>query len=614
MAESAVIRFNGSMGAGESISTAARRIPWWGSALAGVGAILVLTAPVASRFGTGGGPHYGWYATAEETLHTGLIVDQIQYLNLVDSTAGEAAATEVAPFTARSLGPWLAGLLPLDAHPALTLVLLASLVLGTFALARLAMDLTRRRDAVLLAVTLWAVSFPVLKYTGDAFTDPAAVGLIPVVLLCIWRRWILAALPIFFAAVWMKETALVLAPVGITFAAMQPGRGRLSKWVTAAAWLLVAAAAYLTASTPGGEHLLVFAPWVPDSLETVRASVSFNLLQPPRLIAFGATIAPALFGVVMWWRSRRAGSPVFEDPTAVPLVVGCAAGAAIGLSALPTALMDGRSVWTTLPFGALLVAGWWASREASGAREDLTAAYRALRWPVAALAVLWIVAVALVPLPVGERALENDYQPRFAGVPEDPEATVLSEFSGDGSGSVELPVDGPVLIRFEGEEAVGISYAGTDDSVVQAVGAGGALSGVTMFDPQVDAGRGSPVLRIDSAGPWTIEVRSVSTSLFESISPVSGVGPNVIVYPGGLPRAVRVNWTSDDADDRVMLVGGCRLGTCGDLGEDGIVPAGTEALVIDASGDWSVSPTELSADEEHPVLAGTEATLRTAAG
>ena len=188
--------------------------------------VVALTVPAAVGFGQGAARYYGWYTSAEGSLHTGLILDQVQYTRLVDATAGRAPSSEVAPFTARALAPWLAGRLPLEAHVALTLVNLACLAMGTFALARLAMDLTRRRGAVALAVAVWAVSFPVVKYTGDAFVDPAAVGLVPVVLLAIRRRWLVPALAVFAAAVWMKETALVLLAVGLATALGDSGRSR----------------------------------------------------------------------------------------------------------------------------------------------------------------------------------------------------------------------------------------------------------------------------------------------------------------------------------------------------------------------------------------------------
>ncbi len=588
-----------------SISSAPRRIPWWGSALLGAAVVVVLAAPVASRFGQGGGRYFGWYTTAEDHLYTGLILDQIQYLRLVDATAGNAPSSEVAPFTARALAPWLAGHLPLDAYLALTLVNISCLVLGTFALARLVMDLTRRRDAVALAVAVWAVSFPVFKYTGNGFVDPAAIGLIPVVLLFIWRRWLIAALGVFFAAMWMKETSLVLAAVGIAFVWKDPQANRRRRWFSTVAWLCVAGFAYATADLPGGPHQIVFAPWVPHSLTTVRDTLSFNLLLLPRLIAFGATVAPAFFGVAMWWRGRRSGSPVLAAPDAVPLVVGCIGGAAIGLSALPTALFDGRSAWTTLPFAVLLIAGWWASNDRTTAGAEMRGLLRTVRWPVLGVVMVWFALVALVSLPGAPNALEDDYQPRFTSVPTAPENRTVYSLSGKGTSTVEVPGEGPVLLRFEGEAPVGLTSGG-----LELVSPGRVESGLTMFDP--GSARGDDVdrlLEVDSEGSWSVEVQPVSSALFFAMAPLSGSGPSVVAYPGGLPRAIQIGWSSDDPTDRVLLVGGCQLGTCGEVGPDGVVPAGTEALVIDASGRWDISPSEWASEMDQPVLADTDATV-----
>ena len=65
----------------------------------------------------------------------------------------------------------------------------------------------------------------------------------------------------------------------------------------------------------------------------------------------------------------------------------------MALSALPTAVLDGRSVWTTLPMGALLLSGWWAARDRATARTDLTSIARGAAWPATGLAVLWLVVV-----------------------------------------------------------------------------------------------------------------------------------------------------------------------------------------------------------------------------
>ena len=604
--EAGDVVLNCSVGAKGAVSVASWRVPWWGSAVLGMIVIVVLSMPVALSFGNGTGRYFNWYSSSAEQLHTGLILDQAQYLRMVDATAGRAPASEIAPFTSRALAPWLAGKIPLESHVALTVVNLASLMLGTVALARLAMDLTRDRAAVGLAVALWSFSFPVLKYAGDGFVDAAAVGLLPAVLLLIWRRRLLAALPVFAAAVWMKESALVLGVVGIAFAWMDQAATRQRRWLNTAAWLLTAGIAFATAGVPGGPQLVVFAPWLPEAMNTVRDTLSYNLLQIPRLVAFTLTAAPAVFGVIIWWRARRSGSNVLGDSDAVPLVAGCVGGLLLGLSALPTALLDGRSVWTTVPCGALLVAGWWASRSSSAARTEVRSVMRSLRWVVPGAIIVWLAIAFLLPVPVVTPALEDDYEPRFAAVPDTPEEPSTLEFSGRGSSSVGVPAEGPVLLRLHGTEPVGISSDG-----VELVRGGRVTSGITMMDPESgESGQDSPTLQIDTEGAWRLEVRPISSALYFAVAPLVGAGPNVIVYPGGLQRPLQANWRSDDPGDTVSFVGGCALGTCGQLADDGVIPAGTEALVIDASGDWDISPSEWSVDGVQSVLPGTTASVR----
>jgi hypothetical protein len=222
--------------------------------------------------------------------------------------------------------------------------------------------------------------------------------------------------------------------------------------------------------------------------------------------------------------------------------------------------------------------------------------------------VLWLALAALVPLPGAPNALDDDYEPRFAGVPDAPEERLLHRLTGDGPESVEVPGKGPVLIRFVGASPIGLS-----SGEIEMVASGRVDSGLTLFDPGPAARGGADrVLDVDTQGSWSLEIRPVSSALYFALSPLSGSGPNVVLYPGGLSRAVDLGWESDDPEDRVFLVGGCELGSCGELGPDGSVPAGTEAIVIDASGEWRISPSEWPSEEQQPVLSGTDATLRAA--
>lgn len=564
--------------------------------MVGVVVLVLLSVPMALKFGNEGGRNYGWYTTADGNLQTGLILDQVQYTRLTDSTAGRAPSSEVAPFTSRALAPWLGGKLPLDASTALTVVNLSSLIAGTFALALLAKDLTRRREAILVAVLIWAVSFPVLKYTGAAFVDPAAVGLVPCVLLAIWRRKTIVALLLFAAAIWMKETSLVLLPVAFAFEWTRPGAGRGIRVLRTAMWLLVAAIAYVTAHVPGGDHLIVFAPWVPESRVTIERMVLFNITTPARFIAYGLTVLPAVFAVTMWWRRRGTANPVLPESDALPLVIGCAAGALVGLSAMPTAVMDGRSVWTTLPMAALLTAGWVATGTAGSALTDVRRFARASVIPVGIFMVLWITAIVVAPPPTGSEVLTEGYRPRFTAVPTEPETSSTAEYRGEAGSSIDIPGSDPVLIEFESSAPISLS---TDNE--ELVKAGRSTRGVALFDPVA-----ARTLDVSAEGTWRILVRPVSSALFwEQISPLSGTGPNVLVFPGGLPLPIEVSWTSDDPSDRIRLVGGCHLGSCGEVEHDGVIPAGTEALVIDASGKWSLVPGYQAEDAETEILPDT---------
>lgn len=573
--------------------------PWWGAALIGVAITIIFVFVTTVPTGTQNLPHYGWYTDATGHLTTGLILDETQYLRLVDHSTGDAPSSLIAPFTARALAPWLAGHLPFDAATSLLVINITSLTVGTFALALLATDLTRSRRATLAAVLVWSISLPTLRYTSGSFVDPAAVGLVPAVLLLLYRRLMIPAALVFTAAVWMKETALSILPLILTFEWMRHEITRRRRLVNCALWTVVAAAAYSSAELFGGGHLIVFASWIPASVSVAKRMFLFNVLSISRTAAFVLTVLPAAFGVAMWLRHRRRAEVPLPDHVAMPLVVGCGSATALSLYAIPSAVLGGRTVWMTLAPAALLIAGWVAQGDRTTDRADLVAFTRG------AIAVGVIVGVALVPLSVWSTrslhsvpdVLDRRYQPRFTMVPEQPEQLFVHHASGHGPGVVEVADTGPVLVEFDSTEPLVISRDGEP-----LIGTGRALRGVTMSDPLDGTDLG-----IETTGDWNIIIRPISSAMFwESISQVEGTGPNVVIFPGGTPRAFTLNWTSDDASDRIELVGGCRLGTCGELPHDSVVPAGTEALVISASGDWHLFPDSYDPDNgPQPVLAGT---------
>jgi hypothetical protein len=567
---------------------------------ASIGSVLVVVISLLRLpvLGSGGAANYGWYTTASGERLRGLILDQVQYLQLADHFSGRAPAPTVAPFTSRSLGPWLAGQLGGDAHTALWAVNAVGLVLGTFALARLALLLTRSERWTVVAVLLWAVSWPVFWYTSKALVDPLAVGLMVCALLALYLRRLLPGLALLALAVWAKETALVLVPVAVTRELLHPAgpvvRGT-RRQLRAASWVAAGAVAYLTAGLLGPQPELTFASWIPSSVSNSLRLAAMNF-SASGFVQVSLTILPALLGSALWWRERRRGRRFLDDHDAVPLLVGTATAAALSAWSFFTALWDGRTPWTTLPFGALLLAAWCAQRPLPSPRRAVRLVLGAGVLHVLAV-VAWAVLGGLFAGVVngGAAAPLHDVRPRFAAADLVVEPTGQLEWEGQGDATVVVDTRGPALLRVHSDEALAVEMDGT---------------------AAVRSRAGSATILVDSAAPvelalstdagWTASLLRLDRALFwEGLSPIAGSGPSVVLFPGGLVRSIDMSSTGAE----LTAVGQCRAAECPELpvSSEGrvTVPAGSEALVIDAATSWELVPERPSTADDARVLEGT---------
>lgn len=578
-------------------------LPWWLSGIVGSVLVVVVSVLRLGGLGASGASNYAWYTTASGRRLQGLILDQVQYLQLTDHFSGRAVAPQIAPFSSRALAPWLAGHLGGDAAVALWAVNAACLVLGTFALARLAMDLTGRREWTLVAVLIWSLSWPVFWYTSKSLVDPAAVGLMVVALCCLYRRWLLPGLVVFVLAVWAKETALVLVPIAIARELLVPRASTLVvRGLRVGAWVVAAAVAYLTAGLLAGGHELTFAPWIPASIPSAWRIISMNLGSVGGLAQFVFTATPAALGLVLWWHGRRSGRAILADHDGVPLAIGIVLATLLSCWSFVSALWDGRTVWMTLPLGALLIAAWCAAREPIWSWRRLVRVGFGAGATLFAVLVVWVVLGALVNRQVTAAAAPAlvDIEPRIVSIDRVAQPHGRTHLSGSGDGGFTVDADGPTLVHLESSEPAQLRIG--DAPLVRATG--GAGSGTVL----VDADEPTEV-EVVTDGDWFATVLPVSRALFwEALSTLSGDGPQVLVFPGGLVNSTDV---AVRADGPVTLhaVGRCRLGECPplDIGADDVVtvPAGTEVLVVDAEAGWMLVPQRLSPEADALVLEGT---------
>lgn len=573
---------------------------WWQSAALGAVVTVALGAVRFVEFGTGPPGNDSWYTTAGGRTYTGLVLDNVQFLQMADSASPAQHLAGVAPFSSRWLAPWLAahtGLGPLTGLWAINMLLL---VAGGVCLARLAHHLTRGDDRwTLVAVLVWSCAWPVLWYGGKPLVDAAAVALMTMAMLALYRRRLLVGLLLLVAAVWAKEVALVLVPVAMTreLLAHDGPSQRWHRWGRAAAWPVAGAVGYLSAGWLGPAHDLTFATWIPASFSNASRFIAMNL-GPKGLLQFGLAAVPGLLGVLLWWSARRRGTPSLPRADALPLVAGVVAATLLSCWSIVSALWDGRTAWTSVPMGALLIGIWGSRLEAP------------LRWRGVVRAVI-LAGVAsfvlLVASAVVGTALDNAVNgsaapaalvvPRFSTPAADGGAAPL-EASGSGDDVIEVQGGVPTILEFDSTEPVQIAVDG-NPLLAAPVPRGQVL---------VDVEDATDVQLVTN-GRWTASsFPATRATPWEGLSPLAGDGPRVLLFPGGLTRSIVVE-RSGDPVPRLSAAGRCRLGTCGELTPtDGgvVVPAGTEALVVDAAGPWELVPVRLAGSATAEVLDGSQ--------
>lgn len=557
-------------------------MPWWVIASGASLVIAVLSLPQMLRLGPSGADGYPWYVTGDGDVLGGLILDQTQYLRLTDGFAGRNwAGTVVAPFSDRALAPWAAAQTGLDPLLALTLVNVVCLTAGTFALAAMASSFVRRTSAVMLTVAVWAVSFPVLWYTGKALVDAAAVGLMTVVLWAASTRRRLIGVLVLVAAIWAKETALVvLLPV----LAMELTRRDVPRWrrgLDGAVWIGGTVVALASVGLLANGADVQFAPWFPASVATAQQFLAFNFGRLGGFLQYLFATAPAVVALVLWVpRWRHLERDVRDE--VMPLLLGVVAGMALGAWSMVSALFDGRTAWTSLPFAALLIGRWAAGTTWEDASVHLRRLAVRCVLPAVAVVAAWILVGAAAISAWGDRSeVVADIEPELAVLGDVEDRVGWQRRSGSGSGELRAPegARGPWLVDVRADQPVQVEIDG------ELMPTTPTRSGTVLVeDPEAAA-------QVRTDGAWTAELLDVDAAMpWEVLSPLRGNGPTVLVLTGGLNRMRTVEADFEDPDGRLRLLGRCVTEPCSDVASPGELPAGTEVVVVDADGAWQLTP------------------------
>jgi hypothetical protein len=169
-----------------------------------------------------------------------------------------------------------------------------------------------------------------------------------------------------------------------------------------------------------------------------------------------------------------------------------------------------------------------------------------------------------------------------------------------GSGDDRIRVNGgaPTLVEFDSTEPVQLEVGG------EPLMAAPSSRGQVLVDVEETTD-----VELITDGRWTASSIPAARAMpWEGLSPLAGDGPRVLLFPGGLTRSIVVEVDGDPAPE-LAAAGRCLLGTCGQLtpmGNEVVVPAGTEALVVDSTGPWTLDPVGFASPQQARVLDGTE--------
>lgn len=303
--------------------------------------------------------HIGPYTTESGRVVAPVVVDEQQYMNLVELYRGVPRedlqlTCLYDPFTFRSGTSWIAHFLPFEEGLALgiTNTVMTLLAVWLVLLALRAQGFSAR--VILAAGLIYAVSWNVLFFGTALLVDSSVVAAIALCwcLLAIRRPWFLW--PVLLLGYPLKETIGIVLPVAVVWAWIEYREGRRS--LASAGAPVVAAAVAFVVGVAFWRHALPTAdaawPVTPN-----LANILHNLGDVVSLGAFLVGVGPfVIIGFLAWRReSQRCG---YLRALLDPAVVGVLAALGICFWSGITVDLTPRLFWIGTPFAATLVARW----------------------------------------------------------------------------------------------------------------------------------------------------------------------------------------------------------------------------------------------------------------
>ena len=265
--------------------------------------------------------------------------DSQSYVKYVEYFRGAATLREVGvPFVYRPAVPLLASLLPFRPMTAINIVNAIALSGGLVLLFLFFLRRPFPFHLTIIGSLMYVVAFPTFYYGSVGFIDPVLIFLLILGMHCIFHaRW--WSLPVLiFCGVFVKETAVMLIPVAITYAVVRNDSYRMKIVILLLAFLIP----YLTIKyifSDVGSYV-----WIP-SLDRVASNI-----RPRALLSTVLTFGLPGFLSLGYFLYRKQLVALLGKEFLFPILIGIMTSIALLGYSFLSAYTDGRFIWTAYPW------------------------------------------------------------------------------------------------------------------------------------------------------------------------------------------------------------------------------------------------------------------------
>jgi len=284
----------------------------------------------------------------QEIVGSDMENDSMQYVAMTDAFKGETPQlVPTAPFTYRTLVPYLASLLPLPSITAIDVINILVLWLGTILLGQILLRHGLNQRDTLLILATFVVSFPVFYYGAIGYVDTAFIGLLAIGCYLIERKFDLLLIALLFVGVFVKEIIILILPVYFLQGLVQKRGVAYTVTMTALLFFACLAGVWLARKFSSDQATYTWEPNMNrflDNVHRIRTWISFFL-------SAGLPCALSVVAIVVTLYNKN--WPLLWRM--FPWVAGIGGSVALFLYSLLTAYSDGRFIWPATVFAIPLL-------------------------------------------------------------------------------------------------------------------------------------------------------------------------------------------------------------------------------------------------------------------